>query len=64
MQKKKKYYLNVSSYKYKRECMKLFPNLLSKTQNNINKDQGISYQNLNFELKFPKFQREEKKIPK
>ena len=46
MQKKKKYYLNVSSYKYKRECMKLFPNLLSKTQNNINKDQGISYQNL------------------
>ena len=45
MKSQKKYCLNVSSYKYKRECMKLFSTIL-KAFNTCNSNENIESENL------------------
>lgn len=46
MHAKKKYSINVLSYKYKRECMKLIPSLINNNFN-INKDRELTSSNIN-----------------
>ena len=46
MEGQKKYYLNVSSYKYKRECMKLFQSTLNKVLTTHNNDLYSMSENL------------------